>query len=46
LSRDGQIVVGKFVDRADRPDYLELLNLQMQETLGEEYAGAEVESCQ
>ena len=46
LSRDGQIIVGKFVDRADRPDYLELLNLQMKETLGEEYAGAEVESCE
>jgi 2-oxoglutarate ferredoxin oxidoreductase subunit beta len=45
LTRDGEIVVGKFVDRADRPDYLELLQMQMQETLGERYAGTEVPLC-
>jgi 2-oxoglutarate ferredoxin oxidoreductase subunit beta len=46
LSRDGEIIVGKFVDRTDRPDYLELLNLQMREALGDRYAGAEAPSCQ
>ena len=46
LTRDGEIVVGKFVDRSDRADYLDLLNAQMRETLGESYAGAEAPSCQ
>jgi 2-oxoglutarate ferredoxin oxidoreductase subunit beta len=36
LSKSGEIVVGKFVDR-DRPDYLELLRAQMTESLGERY---------
>ena len=43
LTKSGEIVVGKFVDR-DRPDYLELLNAQMTETLGDRYAEPEV-SC-
>ncbi len=37
LSKTGEIVVGKFVDR-ERPDYLELLQAQMRETLGDRYA--------
>ena len=41
LTRDGEIVVGKFVDR-ERPDYLELLRAQMTETLGDRYAEPEV----
>jgi 2-oxoglutarate ferredoxin oxidoreductase subunit beta len=41
LTKSGEIVVGKFVDR-DRPDYLELLNRQMTATLGDRYATPEV----
>jgi 2-oxoglutarate ferredoxin oxidoreductase subunit beta len=41
LSRDGEIVVGKFVDRG-RPGYFELLRTQMSETLGDRYAEPEV----
>ena len=41
LTKSGEIVVGKFVDR-DRPDYLELLRGQMTESLGERYAEPEV----
>src|ERR1019366_8819959 len=43
LSKSGEIVVGKFVDR-DRPDYLELLRAQMTESLGERYVEREA-SC-
>jgi 2-oxoglutarate ferredoxin oxidoreductase subunit beta len=41
LTKSGEIVVGKFVDR-DRPGYFELLNAQMHETLGDRYAEPEV----
>ena len=41
LSKTGEIVVGKFVDR-ERPDYGELQHLQMRESLGDRYAEAEV----
>ncbi|MGP8245140.1 MAG: 2-oxoacid:ferredoxin oxidoreductase subunit beta [Bryobacteraceae bacterium] len=41
LTKSGEIIVGKFVDR-DRPGYFELLNSQMTETLGERYAEPEV----
>jgi 2-oxoglutarate ferredoxin oxidoreductase subunit beta len=41
LSKSGEIVVGKFVDR-ERPDYGELLSAQMRESLGERYAEPEV----
>ena len=41
LSKSGEIVVGKFVDR-ERPDYCQLLRAQMHESLGERYAEAEV----
>jgi 2-oxoglutarate ferredoxin oxidoreductase subunit beta len=43
LTKAGEILVGKFVDR-DRPDYLELLKAQMTTTLGDRYAEPEV-SC-
>jgi 2-oxoglutarate/2-oxoacid ferredoxin oxidoreductase subunit beta len=43
LTRDGEIVLGKFVDR-ERPDYLELLRAQMVQTLGERYVEPEA-SC-
>ena len=43
LTRTGEIVVGKFVDR-ERPDYYELLRNQMVHTLGDRYAEPEV-SC-
>jgi 2-oxoglutarate/2-oxoacid ferredoxin oxidoreductase subunit beta len=36
LSKSGEIIVGKFVDR-ERPDYAELLRAQMLATLGDEY---------
>jgi 2-oxoglutarate ferredoxin oxidoreductase subunit beta len=43
LTKSGEIVVGKFVDR-ERPDYLELLKAQMTAALGDRYAESEV-SC-
>jgi 2-oxoglutarate ferredoxin oxidoreductase subunit beta len=43
LTKDGEIVVGKFVDR-ERPDYFELLRARMTESLGERYVEPEV-SC-
>jgi 2-oxoglutarate/2-oxoacid ferredoxin oxidoreductase subunit beta len=41
LTKDGEIPVGKFVDR-ERPDYLEVLRAQMTQTLGDRYAEPEV----
>ena len=41
LTKAGEIIVGKFVDR-DRPDYFELLRSQMTATLGDRYAEPEV----
>ena len=43
LTRDGEIVVGKFVDR-ERPDYLELMRAQMTESLGERFLEPRVEA--
>jgi 2-oxoglutarate ferredoxin oxidoreductase subunit beta len=43
LTKSGEIVVGKFVDR-DRPGYFEMLNAQMAESLGDRYMQPEV-SC-
>ena len=40
LSKAGEIVVGKFVDR-DRPDYLDLMRAQLHESLGNRYAEPE-----
>jgi len=37
LTKTGEIIVGKFVDR-DRPDYRELMVHQFQQSLGDEYA--------
>ena len=37
LTREGEIVVGKFVDR-DRPDYSDLMRTQLRAQLGERYA--------
>jgi 2-oxoglutarate ferredoxin oxidoreductase subunit beta len=45
LSMDGEIVVGKFVDR-DRPDYLTLMRERFTDRLGEQYAEPECCSCQ
>lgn len=42
LSKGGEIIVGKFVDR-DRPDYYQLMRAQMAQTLGEKYV--DVEDC-
>lgn len=36
LTKAGEIIVGKFVDR-ERPDYMELMKHQMQESLGDRY---------
>jgi 2-oxoglutarate ferredoxin oxidoreductase subunit beta len=36
LDKQGEIIVGKFVDR-DRPDYRELMRHQLRQTLGERY---------
>ena len=44
LTKSGEIVVGKFVDR-ERPDYLELLRAQMLASLGDRYAEPEVSCC-
>jgi 2-oxoglutarate ferredoxin oxidoreductase subunit beta len=41
ITKAGEIVVGKFVDR-DRPDYMNLLRSQMTESLGDRYAEPEV----
>jgi 2-oxoglutarate ferredoxin oxidoreductase subunit beta len=45
LSKSGEIVVGKFVDR-DRPDYRGLMNAQFQQELGENYVEAGELECQ
>jgi len=42
LVRDGEIVVGKFVDR-ERPDYLGLMNAQMRAQLGDRYVPQEAQ---
>jgi len=44
LSKQGEITVGKFVDR-DRPDYLELMRQQYTTQLGERYQPPEPFSC-
>jgi 2-oxoglutarate ferredoxin oxidoreductase subunit beta len=41
LSKAGEIVVGKFVDR-ERPGYFDLMNGQMIQALGDRYAEPEV----
>src|SRR5215831_10817450 len=44
LSRDGEIVVGKFVDR-DRPDYLTLMKAQFEASLGDRYQEPDMHPC-
>lgn len=44
LTRDGEIAVGKFVDR-DRPDYLELMRGRLSEQLGDRYIEMENLVC-
>ncbi len=44
LTKQGEITVGKFVDR-DRPDYRELMRNQLQHTLGERYMDVPDCSC-
>jgi 2-oxoglutarate/2-oxoacid ferredoxin oxidoreductase subunit beta len=41
LSKQGEIIVGKFVDR-ERPDYYDLLKAQHKAKLAERYAEPEV----
>ncbi len=42
LTREGEIVVGTFVDRA-RPDYFDLMGAQLREQLGERYVDMEAQ---
>ena len=44
LSKTGEIVVGKFIDR-ERPDYGEMMKHQMRESLGESYQEPRVCAC-
>lgn len=44
LSKTGEIVVGKFIDR-ERPDYSEMMRHQMQESLGDRYEEPRVCAC-
>jgi 2-oxoglutarate ferredoxin oxidoreductase subunit beta len=44
LTRDGEIIVGKFVDR-DRPEWRQLMLEQMHDSLGERYIETEELSC-
>jgi 2-oxoglutarate ferredoxin oxidoreductase subunit beta len=44
LTRDGDIIVGKFVDR-DRPDYRDLMRRQLADALGERYIEADHLVC-
>ncbi len=44
LSKEGEIVVGKFVDR-DRPDYLELMRGRLSDQLGDRYVETENLAC-
>ncbi|MEK7405110.1 MAG: 2-oxoacid:ferredoxin oxidoreductase subunit beta [Acidobacteriota bacterium] len=45
LTSEGEIVVGKFVDR-ERPDYLDLMRGRLTEQLGERYVEMEHPVCQ
>jgi 2-oxoglutarate ferredoxin oxidoreductase subunit beta len=44
LTMQGEIVVGKFVDR-DRPDYMQLMKERFTERLGERYMEPECVTC-
>lgn len=45
LTRDGEIVVGKFVDR-DRPDYMTLMKAHYQNAMGDRYVDPGAIVCQ
>ncbi len=45
LTREGEIIVGKFVDR-DRPEFMELMRSQLIEQLGDRYVETEHLVCQ
>lgn len=45
LSRQGEIIVGKFVDR-ERPNYMELMRHKLQESLGDEYVETDELTCE
>jgi 2-oxoglutarate ferredoxin oxidoreductase subunit beta len=45
LSRQGEIIVGKFVDR-ERPNYMELMKHKLQESLGEQYVETDELTCE
>ncbi len=44
LSRQGEIIVGKFVDR-ERPDFSEMMKQQLHATLGDRYVETEEITC-
>ncbi len=44
LTKEGEIVVGKFVDR-ERPDYIELMRGRLSEQLGDRYVQTECTVC-
>jgi 2-oxoglutarate ferredoxin oxidoreductase subunit beta len=44
LTKDGEIVVGKFVDR-ERPDYMDAMRSRLSEQLGERYVEMECTVC-
>ncbi len=44
LSRQGEIIVGKFVDR-ERPNYMELMQHKLADSLGDDYVETEELSC-
>jgi 2-oxoglutarate ferredoxin oxidoreductase subunit beta len=44
LSKSGEIIVGKFVDR-ERPDYRDLMHHRLTEVLGDQYVEAEACEC-
>jgi 2-oxoglutarate ferredoxin oxidoreductase subunit beta len=45
ITKEGEIVVGKFVDR-DRPEYYDLMRAHMREKLGAKYVEPKVHVCQ
>src|SRR4051812_7240412 len=45
LTKDGEIIVGKFVDR-ERPDYITVMKQHMRDHLGDKYVETEALACQ
>jgi 2-oxoglutarate/2-oxoacid ferredoxin oxidoreductase subunit beta len=44
LTKDGEIIVGKFVDR-ERPDFSSLMQSEMRQTLGDRYVEPDFACC-